>query len=71
MQSEIEKRNLNKMIMNKLENKYIGTPILEKKLSENYSKNSTERNDSSESESIESNSSLYSKNSKSPITKNK
>lgn len=69
IQSEIEKRNLNKMIMNKLENKYIGTPILEKKLSENYSKKSTERNDSSESESIESNSSLYSKNSKSPITK--
>ena len=56
IQSEQEERNLNRMVMNQLNQKYVGTP---KPLSK------SER-DSSNSESIESNSSLYSKKSKSP-----
>lgn len=69
IQSDVEKRNLNKMVMNQLENKYVATPILEKRYSRENSKNSSRIDDSSES--VESNSSLYSKNSKSPGTKTK
>tara|TARA_Y100000385_G_C13054534_1_gene621326 strand:+ start:527 stop:1702 length:1176 start_codon:yes stop_codon:yes gene_type:complete len=56
IQSEQEERNLNRMVMNQLNQKYVGTP---KPISKS-------ENQSSNSESIESNSSLYSKKSKSP-----
>lgn len=56
IQSEQEERNLNRMVMNQLNQKYVGTPKPPSQV----------ENQSSNSESIESNSSLYSKKSKSP-----